>query len=114
VTPADADEWGFWLDPAEGAIGWPQFQTKDGKKYERAWSPGGTRIPPRRFEEALTNVEKTEMRRLKAMLYAAPTGAQQPAPATEYVLVAAVEAAGQAWVEISAGIDVNPAALSLT
>ena len=47
------------------------------------------------------------------MLYAAPTGAAAPAPQTEYVLVAAVEAGGQAWVEVHAGIDVNPAALSL-
>jgi hypothetical protein len=31
----------------------------------------------------------------------------------EYILVSAVEAEGQAWVEIDAGIDVNPATLSL-
>jgi hypothetical protein len=47
------------------------------------------------------------------MLYAAPTGAAAPAPATEYILVAAVEAEGRAWVEIRAGIDINPATLSL-
>jgi hypothetical protein len=28
---------GLWLDPAEGMIGWPSFQTKDGKMYGRAW-----------------------------------------------------------------------------
>ena len=27
VTPADNREWGVWLDPAEGMIGWPSFQT---------------------------------------------------------------------------------------
>jgi hypothetical protein len=47
------------------------------------------------------------------MLYAAPTGAPEPAPPVEYILVAAVEAEGQAWVEINAGIDVNPTTLSL-
>ena len=47
------------------------------------------------------------------MLYARPTGAAPPAPQSEYVMVAAVEDAGQAWVEILAGIDVNPAALTL-
>jgi hypothetical protein len=52
------------------------------------------------------------VRRL-AMLYAAPTGAQAPAPETEYVLVAAVEDGGQAWVEVHAGLDVNPAVLQL-
>jgi hypothetical protein len=48
------------------------------------------------------------------MLYAASTGAPAPAPETEYILVAAAEASGRAWVEIHAGIDINPAALSLT
>ena len=114
VTPATAEEWAFWLDDNEGTIGWPQFQTKDGKLYDRAWSPGGARVPPRRLTETLTTATGTETRTLQAMLYAAPTGAAPPAPATEYVLVAAVEAAGQAWVDICAGIDVNPAALSLT
>src|SRR5438105_2006373 len=25
VTPAGRQEWGLWLDPAEGMIGWPSF-----------------------------------------------------------------------------------------
>ena len=32
ITPASQDEWGFWLDDAEGAIGMPDFQAKDGKQ----------------------------------------------------------------------------------
>jgi hypothetical protein len=48
------------------------------------------------------------------MLYAAPTGAAAPAPPTEYILVAAVEQADQAWVEIFAGIDVNIGMLHLS
>jgi hypothetical protein len=114
VTPADPNEWAFWLDETEGAIGWPQFQAKDGRLYDRVWSPGSARVPPRRLEETMTTAEGTQVRTLQAMLYAAPTGARPPAPATEYVLVAAVEAAGQAWIDICAGIDINPAALSLT
>jgi hypothetical protein len=47
------------------------------------------------------------------MLYAGPTGAAPPAPSSEYVMVAAVEDGSQAWVEIHAGIDVNPASLTL-
>ena len=47
------------------------------------------------------------------MLYARATGAAPPAPQGEYVMVAAIEDAGQAWVEIVVGIDVNPAALTL-
>jgi hypothetical protein len=96
-------------------IGWPEFQTRDGKVYGRAWSPDGAgRVAPRPLVETIEGaggVARTV--RSQAMLYAAPTGAAEPAPPTEYVLVSAVEAEGQAWVEISAGIDVNPATLSL-
>ena len=52
-------------------------------------------------------------RRLQAMLYARATGAAPPAPQAEYAMVAAVDDGSQAWVEILAGIDVNPAALTL-
>jgi Protein of unknown function (DUF2491) len=113
VTPADPSEWAFWLDPAEGMIGWPEFQTKDGKIYPRAWAPGTGRIEPRAFDETVETAGGSRTVRSRAMLYAAPTGAASPAPQAEYVLVAAVEADGQAWVEVHAGIDVSPAALSL-
>lgn len=113
VSPADPSEWTFWLDPAEGMIGWPEFQTKDGKIYPRAWAPGTSRVAPHEFTETVETLGGTRTVRSYAMLYAAPTGAAAPAPETEYVLVAAVEADGQAWVEVHAGIDVNPAALSL-
>jgi hypothetical protein len=113
VAPADDAEWAFWLDPAEGAIGWPEFQTKDGKVYQRAWAPGVGRVAPQELAERIeTAAGARDVRRL-AMLYAAPTGAQAPAPETEYVLVAAVEDGGQAWVEVHAGLDVNPAVLQL-
>ncbi|KAA0682480.1 DUF2491 family protein [Roseomonas genomospecies 6] len=113
VHPTDNEEWGFWLDPADGMIGYPQFQTKDGKLYGRLWSPGASRVAPITFDETLTDHRGSRTRRLTAMLYAAPTGAADPAPLTEYVLVTAVEDGGEAWVEVRAGIDVNPASLSL-
>ncbi|WP_448191945.1 DUF2491 family protein [Azospirillum sp. sgz301742] len=113
VAPANSDEWAFWLDPAEGMIGWPEFQTKDGKLYARQWAPGTARVAPRDLTETRTDTAGERTRHLHAMLYAAPTGAAAPAPETEYILVAAVEDAGQAWVEVHAGIDVNPATLSL-
>jgi len=114
VAPADAQEWGAWLDPAEGMIGWPEFQTQDGKLYARAWSPGSGRIAPVAFEETIESAEGSETIRLQSMLYAAPTGLAAPAPETEYILVSAVERAGQAWVELRAGIDINPASLELS
>ena len=113
VTPATQEEWGAWLDPAQGMIGWPQFQTKDGKLYDRVWSPGGERIEPRALDETIQDVNGTSGRKLASMLYSAPTGAAAPAPEREYIMVSAVDEAGQAWVEIHAGIDINPAALTL-
>jgi hypothetical protein len=115
IVPASAEEWAFWLDPREGMIGWPEFQTKDGRTYPRAWSPGPARVEPKRFVEARAEVAGSLDVEHAAMLYAAPTGAAPPAPQAEYILVSAVRTGdGRAWVEIDAGIDVNPAALSLT
>jgi hypothetical protein len=113
VTPASQEEWGAWLDPAQGMIGWPQFQTKDGKLYDRVWAPGSERIEPRALEETVQDLKGTSSRKLAAMLYAGATGAKSPAPAQEYILVSAVDAGGQAWVDIHAGIDINPASLTL-
>ena len=114
VSPASPEEWGVWLDPAQGLIGWPQFETKDGKTYDRVWGPGTTHVPPRDLSETVQDLTGTSQRVMHAMLYAGATSASQPAPQTEYILVAAVEEAGQAWVEIHAGIDINPASLTLS
>jgi hypothetical protein len=118
VSPADQNEWGLWLDPTQGMIGWPAFQTKDGQTYGRAWAPGDRKVPPRQIAETIQALGGTEQRRLQSMLYGRQTGAAAPAPQVEYILVSAVEAGNQAtgnqaWVEIHAGIDVNPAAISL-
>ncbi|RJF88420.1 DUF2491 family protein [Oleomonas cavernae] len=114
IQPADKDEWGFWLDKTDGMIGWPEFETKDGQRYARAWSPGSSKVPPRDVTEAIENLEGTIERKLHMMLYARKTGRADPAPAVEYLLVTAVDAKGEAWVELHAGIDINPSALSLS
>jgi hypothetical protein len=113
VAPADEAEWGAWLDPQQGMIGWPEFQTQDGKLYARHWSPGADPVPPRPMPEAIETLEGTRQRQQQAMLYAAETGLAAPAPQVEYILVSAVEEGGRAWVEIRAGIDISPASLSL-
>jgi hypothetical protein len=113
ITPADPSEWGAWLDANEGMIGWPVFQTKDGKAYARVWAPGDTRISPRVLTETIESLAGTRTVTSRAMLYGAPTGAADPAPATEYIMVAAVEDGDRAWVEIRAGIDLSPATLQL-
>jgi Protein of unknown function (DUF2491) len=113
ITPASRDEWGFWLDPVQGMIGWPQFETKDGKTYDRVWAPGSARVEPRQQVETVQGTTGTMERKIQAMLYGARTGSTPPAPAVEYVLVCAVEQGEEAWVEVYAGIDINPAALTL-
>jgi hypothetical protein len=113
VTPSSRDEWGFWLDPLQGMIGWPQFQTKDGKTYGRVWAPGDGRIQPYQQTETIQDLQGTSQRKLLSMLYGARTGAGPPAPDTEYILVVAVDDNGKAWIEVHAGIDINPATLSL-
>jgi hypothetical protein len=113
VQPASQAEWGEWLDPGQGMIGWPAFQTKDGQTYDRAWAPGPTKVPPRQQIETVQALDGVTQRQLQTMLYARATGGPAPAPPTEYAMVSAVQDRGQAWVEILGGIDVNPASLSL-
>jgi len=113
VTPTDPGEWGAWLDPREGMIGWPEFQTKDGKTYARVWAPGDSRVSPRALTETIESLSGSRAVQSQAMLYAAPTGSPDPAPATEYIMVAALQDGGRAWVEIRAGIDLNPVTLQL-
>jgi hypothetical protein len=114
VVPADEAEWAVWLDPGQGLIGWPEFQTKDGKLYGRVWAPGPNPVPPRSMVESIESLDGVRDVHIQAMLYAAPTGAAAPAPETEYILVSVLEAGGRAGVEIRAGIDINPASLALT
>ncbi|KAB0680157.1 DUF2491 family protein [Aureimonas leprariae] len=113
VTPADADEWGAWLDKNEGMIGWPDFQTKDGKTYDRVWSPSERRVEPRKFTETIEDLAGTRTVESEVMLYAAATGVPEPGPATEYIMVSALQDAGRASVEIRSGIDINPVTLQL-
>ena len=126
VEPAPG-EWDFWID-VDGtadpngdpsgddfpAIGAPSFQTKDGRQYERAWSPGRGYVRPQQVMETLDSVGRKITRQLTFMLYQRSTGAPDPAPASEYALVSMVEEQGGGrFVLIHAGIDVNPAALSI-
>ncbi|SDB15576.1 DUF2491 family protein [Belnapia rosea] len=113
VVPADEAEWGAWLDPQQGMIGWPEFQTRNGKLYARIWAPGDRPVPPRVMTEAIESLDGTRQIQSRAMLYAAPTDIAAPGPQTEYILVSAQEEGGRAWIEIRAGIDINPASLSL-
>jgi hypothetical protein len=112
-TPPDEDTWDVWLNQDQGLIGWPQFQTLDGQLYDRVWSPGLSRIEPIAFEVTITDTQGTRSLDARAMLYARATGLAEPAPQSEYLMVAAVQNGDEAWVDLHAGIDLNPAALTL-
>lgn len=115
VQPASAQEWAVWLDDADGLIGWPQFQTKDGKLYDRVWVAGNSRVAPRRQSETLTTLNAEDaINQHQSMLYAAATGLAAPAPQTEFIWVSMVEGAGGAAVKIYAGIDVSVSLLNLS
>jgi hypothetical protein len=113
VTPGDEAEWAFWLDAAEGMIGWPEFQAKDGKTYQRLWVEGQDRVAPREIDETLEMAAGISRSRQQAMLYARATGAAAPAPQTEYLLLAAAEQDNSASVTIHVGIDLDPNSLQL-
>jgi hypothetical protein len=112
-SPPDEDTWDVWLNESQGLVGWPQFQTLDGQLYDRVWSPGLSRIDPIAFDTSVTTIDDKFSIATRAMLYARPTGLADPAPATEYLMVGVVEDRDQAWVDLHAGIDLNPAALTL-
>ncbi|GGF16250.1 hypothetical protein GCM10011611_22520 [Aliidongia dinghuensis] len=112
-TPPDEDTWDVWLNPDQGLIGWPQFQTLDGQLYDRVWSPGLSRIEPIAFEAKVTAADGSHTLDTRAMLYVRTTGLAEPAPQAEYLMVAVVENGEEAWVDLHAGIDLNPAALTL-
>ena len=113
ITPADPSEWAAWLDPQQGMIGYAQFQTKDGKVYDRVWAPGPEMVTPRVLNEEIEGLPGKRTVQSRAMLYAAATGAANPAPPTEYILVEARQDQGRAWVEVRAGIDISPVTLQL-
>ena len=113
VTPTDPGEWAAWLDPKEGMIGWTQFQTKDGRTYDRVWAPGASMVSPRVISETIESLAGTRVVTSRAMLYAAASGVADPGPATEYVLVEARQDGSRAWVEVRSGIDLNPVTLQL-
>ena len=113
VMPQSAEQWGFWLDPAEGQIGWSRFQTKDGALYERVWGGGDGPVPPQDFVETMQAIDGTRTVRHRMMLYARETGIAPPGPGIEYVLIDARDDGAAAAVTVHVGIDINPASLAL-
>ena len=120
VRPSEAEEWRFWLPPGEPddatgvptwAIGFPTFETKDGKAWSRVWRPGQEQVPPMEATERLRGGGE---RSLSTMLYARDTGVPEPGPSREYLLLEAVTQGDDARVAIMTGVDIDTAGLNLT
>ena len=116
VQPEGEDGWAFWLPPgappegggpSEWAIGFPVFETKDGTRWDRVWSPGEDQVEPVEATETVKGLDGTSGRRVSMMLYARDTGGKAPAPAREYLLLSAVRDGAGAEVRIHLGIDVD-------
>lgn len=114
VTPGDAEEWGFWLD-ADGAIGAREFKARDERTFARVWSPdAGENVPPVAVSGRGDDGSGVATRVSgKAMLYARPTGAEEPAPKWEYALVETDEGGTGSSVGIWGGVDVAQASLEM-
>src|SRR5262249_28839968 len=109
VVPADAEEWKAWVEQGRGMVCWPQFQTKDEKLYDRVWNPGSEWTAPVQYGEDIEGKARSPSIKGVMMLYGAATGLPDPAPQSEYILVASAESPSEgAWVAVYAGIDVNP------
>ncbi|MEI8396993.1 MAG: DUF2491 family protein [Rhodospirillaceae bacterium] len=112
IYPASSAEWAFWLDEADGYIGYPEFDAK-GTLYQRAWNPGSTRIAPLQFSESVDRADGGHsIAEHSAMLYAREVNSPG-GPLWTYLLVSAVEAAdGNAWVDLMLGVDLLPSTVA--
>ena len=84
--------------------------------YGRVWAAALNTRAAAAFSQQIETIQDlsgNSSRNLQAMLYGRPSGIKPLAPATEYILVEAVEQEGAAWIDIHVGIDINPAALTL-
>jgi hypothetical protein len=110
--PSDSDEWRVWLDPQSGwsdlergILSDPKFLTPDDNAlYDRVWSPGDGRVPPREMRESVTTLDgKTEIA-ITAQLYA--RAMPEAEGKREYLLVEVREDGSSASVILYAGIDI--------
>ncbi len=116
--PNSADEWRVWLDPVNGwtdlqygILSDPKFRTPDEALYDRVWTPGDNRVPPRDMQEIIRDPKGERIARITAQLYARPMPGEETK--REYLLVEVREESGSASVIIYAGIDLDPAAVGL-
>ncbi len=116
--PKSADEWRVWLDPRSGwsdlecgILADPKFRTPDEALYDRVWSPGEARVPPRTFTETVEDLGARREIGITAQLY------ERPMPGAddrrEYLLVEVREEGANASVILYAGIDLPASSIGL-
>lgn len=111
VNPASDEEWGFWLDEADGYIGYPTFESQDKtKSYTRLWGSAEGRVDPLTYIEKIhTNpsgkdgLEESH----EAMLYGRNIPGTSPA-VVELMLLSAVQTRDSAWISIDVGCHLDP------
>ena len=113
IVPADTDEWAFWLlddpDPDKGGmIGCPVMQGDDTDgsiPYQRSWNPSGLRVQPYQVDENILDVQGNITRVRHTMMHYHRSLTDPKL--SEYMLVSAVERAGEASVCIWLGVDLD-------
>ena len=108
------DDWAFWLADADGYIGYPVMQSKDGDggiQYQRSWSPSPQRIDPAMAIESVVGATGfTTTMRHRMMHY---SRALKDSKLAEHLLVSAVETDTAASVNFWLGIDVAASDLTV-
>ncbi|WP_300668499.1 DUF2491 family protein [Desulfoluna sp.] len=115
VYPESADEWDFWIGEADGYIGLPAFEDKEGRPYERVWGDGEGRIAPSEITETLyldRFGENTATVTHASMLYG--RWIDEESEMAEFILISREEHTdGAALIELSSGIDVIPESITV-
>jgi hypothetical protein len=111
IFPENEEEWGFWLDDAEGYIGWHTFEDKSGNLYDRIWGEeDAERSEPVCFSETVyidKYGENVSIVDNTAMLYG--TWIDEEEEIAELALLSAEQSGHEsAVVHIYTGIDVMP------
>jgi len=116
IFPQSEDEWGFWLDDADGYIGWHLFEDKNQTRYQRVWGEDDRdKIPPVSFSETVyfdpqgnhtTRIDST------GMLYGRWINEEDNAAE---LLLLSTEASNddQALVHIYTGVDLIPGSFTV-
>jgi hypothetical protein len=94
-------------------IGLEVFDLQDGTRFVRSWNEGSQPVPPQQFSETIYDATGgTTQVAYRAMQYGRRLG-QSPTDPSEHLIVAVVEYADEASVNIVLGLDIDPNMLTV-